>query len=474
VYVTFADGTHGDYEDTPFSKGGQGEIYMARDKLSVLKLYFQQIATPERMKRVDAMIGQYNATEGDPYWDELFTWPQKRAVAPRPGLRMRFVRDLTRMDHYMFGQAFNSLAAEKKGWWIGRVASAIKLARAVNRMSNKGLCHSDLSDRNVMVDPFSGRATVLDCDSIVVPNVLPAEVYGTLEYMAPELIMDMVRHNSPSASVATDRHPLAVLLYRWLLNRHPLLGPKQHDPDPVVDEFMALSVGALFIENPDDHSNRPPSLRQTSDSLGPRMHDLFHRAFIDGLQNPGRRPTADAWEEALIEMLDRIIPCDNSACQQRFFVAPDVGPLRCPNPNCGTLVDFPERIPYLKLRAPRHQRGQIVYVDEDIYPKYIVGWPARPLYAWHAEPSIRSVPTPTGARPSTKPVAMLLFDAGQRQWYLENLALPHMQVGTAHGAQVNWQPVPISARVPLRPHLQILFGQHNVARIAYIELRRVV
>jgi DNA-binding helix-hairpin-helix protein with protein kinase domain len=399
--VTFSDGATERYSDQRFASGRQGEIFKSFDGKHVVKLHQPGSGTAARKSQIDAIIGKYNAVGHDAYWEELFAWPDKRAERPRMGVRMRFVGDLTSIDHFFFQPSFEALAPEKRGWWIGRVAVAIKMARAVERLSNLGLCHSDLSERNLLVDAFDGRMTILDCDSLVIPNVMPPDVLGTKEYMAPELMS--LKERTPS--VVTDRHALAVLLYRWLLYKHPLLGPKQHSPDSDKDEALALGERALFIEHPIDMSNRLPHMNISADSLTPRVRELFHQTFVEALHVPTKRPTAGAWEEALIEMFDHIIPCANPSCVQRFFVAQEMGPLRCSL--CGTPVTYPPEIPFLKLRKPVLDNGVWHYRDEGHHSRFVVGWPERPLYSWHADPNVKAAPDAKGNRPDHRPQAYI-------------------------------------------------------------------
>lgn len=484
--VTFSDGTRQEYEDHPFARGGQGVLHRAKDGRHVVKLYTtlaaQQAAA--RAEQVDKIVGQYNVVGDDPYWDELFTWPDRRVRAPGLGVRMRRVEGLTRMDHYFYNRAYLRLPPEQKGWWIGRVACAIKLARAVGRLSNRGLCHSDLSDKNLLVDPFSGRLTILDCDSLVVPGVLPAAVEGTADYMAPEIVAGRAH-----PTTLTDLHAMAVLLYRWLLYRHPLRGPKHHADDPETDDRLLLGERALYIEHPDDPSNRPRKLQFTADELlTPRMADLFREAFVDGLHAPYKRPMPGRWEEALIELLDAVVPCPNGACEVQFFVAHEARPLRCPV--CHADTSFPARIPFLRLYAPLGGRasasvpdspGATAYGDEGRYPRYVAGWPERPLYGWHADPTVHPVPSASGAPPDTRPRALLRYDAGDGSWYLENLSLPHLRataaagvpLGTVLAGDVEWLDVPVGARVELRQGTALLLGREGRGRMACVELRRV-
>ncbi|MDQ9815927.1 lipopolysaccharide kinase InaA family protein, partial [Acinetobacter pittii] len=64
----------------------------------------------------------------------------------------------------------------------------LKIARAVRRMHAAGLAHSDLSYKNVLVDPSTGSACVIDCDGLVVPGKYPPDVVGTPDFIAPEVL----------------------------------------------------------------------------------------------------------------------------------------------------------------------------------------------------------------------------------------------------------------------------------------------
>ena len=54
-----------------------------------------------------------------------------------------------------------------------------------------------------------------------------------------------------------DNAELAVLIYMYLLYRHPLRGGRVCDMDPSKDEELSMGEKALFIEDPNDPSNRP-------------------------------------------------------------------------------------------------------------------------------------------------------------------------------------------------------------------------
>lgn len=454
--VTFADGSTERYEDKPFAHGAQGEIYRSSDNAHVLKLYHPKHGTPEYAQQLDQIINQYNPTDGNSYWKEVLIWPQKRAVSPRLGARMRFVPDMVRLDHLMYRAAYEALPPAKRGNWLGRVAIALKLARAVDRLANRGICHSDLSDRNVLVDAAEGRIALLDGDGVVIPGIIPAKVLGSREYMAPELVSGSVQ----APSLLTDCHSLAVLLYRLLTYKHPLLGPKRCSSDPDVDERLALGEQALYIEHPTDPSNRPAGMRNTAEMLGPPLRDLFLRAFVDGLHAPEKRPVPYEWLDPLTELWDIMLPCSNPACVQGYFVAPSSGPLVCTN--CETRVEAPEWIPHFEISPPAAGG----YDSTIPAPSHMLGWQGRILYPWH----IRSQPA-SDTFFDAAPYAEIVFDSRERAWYLENLRISDLHGGRDRDGQINWQPIPLHARLRLRPGVRLRFGTENATAEVVVDRR---
>lgn len=84
--------------------------------------------------------------------------------------------------------------------------------------------------------------------------------------------------------------------------------------DEVRDETLSMGEKALFIEHPTDKSNAVKVSQLSSFSLpradpekipytimGPYLTPLFERAFIDGLHDATKRPTADEWESAWLK-----------------------------------------------------------------------------------------------------------------------------------------------------------------------------
>jgi len=473
VEMHFADGSVEQYNDTPLKAGAQGAIYLSRDQRSVVKLYHKDPSNPaqerENRDRIDKLIARFNPTRQDPYWTQFFTWPEKRVDRPGVGYRMRFVSGMRTLDHYIFLKAYSRLPPEEKGWFIGRIAVAIKMVTAADRMARMGLCYPDFSPKNIMVDPFAGHMVLIDCDSLTVPKLLPATIAGTSWYRAPEIITQ----KTTTPSVQSDRHALAVLLYHWFLLRHPLDGDRAPlDPDPDRDDLLHYGEKALYAEHPTDRTNQltDPSLIRTS-ALGPELQKLFQLAFVDGLHQPYARPLPYQWQKGLQHTYDQIVPCASQYCDWRFFVfQPSARPV-CPK--CREPMKNPATLPLLYLHAQKSSTNSVQgspAVRSDAH--YIVGWPQRFLHKWHTHSDVTPFYTDPQNIPDNAPCAV--FACNQKnQWYLQNLTLTEMRYRLAGDPANHWRSWPINGSVQLEPQMEVLFSSRATSFRAMVEMHRV-
>jgi serine/threonine protein kinase len=455
--ITFADGTVESYEDDEFAFGAEGKVIRSKDRMHAVKIYHPDPQhEAERIKRIDTLINELNPSREDPYWASFFTWPEKRVTKPGIGFRMPFVEGLKTLENYYLSKAYKRLKPEERGWFIGRIACAIKLTSAANRLATMGLCYPDFSGKNVMVDPFEGRAVLIDCDSLTVPGRLSAVVEGTRTFRAPELVMRKVM----LPSVYTDRHALASILYHFLLLWDPLKGDKVFDPDPEHDETLRYGEQALYIEHPTDQSNRASKQVYKASMLGPELERLFRLAFVDGLRNQNARPQPYQWRDALYHTYDQVIPCATSQCDWRFFIAIPRGqnhqPLRCPG--CGEAVKAPYSLPYIHLFKHRGTSNPDEYLKDKSKAHYVVGWPGRNLFQWHTRPDTSAAYADPDHVPDTSPRAVFEFDQSANQWYLKNLA-PHAMYYRGAGDVVGmWRQWSANFSIPLTDGMTLQFG----------------
>ena len=354
------------------------------------------------------------------------------------------------------------------GNWLTHLKICLLLARAVRRLHSAGLAHSDLSYKNVLVDPTAGRACVIDVDGLVVPGKYPPDVVGTPDFIAPEVVMTSHLDKADPArqlpSRETDLHALAVLIYMYLLYRHPLRGGQVNDTqDPERDEKLSMGEKALFVEHPTDTANRirldrvKPSELPWADTqklpytiTGPYLSKLFSRAFIDALHDPQARPSANEWETALVKTVDLVQPCLNPQCEQKWYVFNRSYQPACPF--CG--MPFQGTLPVLNLYSSRREN---TFRPDD---HQLLVWNNQSLYWWHANSLI--APNERLAEPQRRRVGY--FVQHQGQWWLVNEGLPDLM------DVAQKQAIPIGERTALYEGQQLLMDRQEGGRLAVVQL----
>lgn len=464
MLVTLADGTYDNYDDDAFAQGGQGTLHLSRDRRWVAKLYHESDST--RVTALNKIIGNYNVTLIDPSAVQLFAWPNAIIKAPRLGVRMANVNQ--QMEHkpltwWIGPRAYKRLSPDIRGTWLNRIGVAIHMARIAWQLHANGLCHSDFSGDNFLANVAYERVVLIDLDSLVVPGVLPPEMLGTGEYMAPEIVIGRMKGRAGTGakpSIYTDLHSLAVLIYQLLLMRHPLKGPRRHDEDAEKDDLLALGERALYIEDPDDISNRPGLTFNGAWLLGDEVDALMRRAFTGGLRNPAQRPLAAEWSDALIRMREQTVPCSNSECEGKAFVLLRDQPAICPW--CGTKVARPAQVPVLRWYEGTGQAGHF-------HPGRgrIVVWQSRTLHRWHIQPGVseRTAKEPDERQP------MAEFQFKQNKWLLANHAIDDLRVVTRGGVRK----ILPDETLPLEDGQQLIMGGQGqgAARLALVAMQKL-
>ena len=492
IRIKTTDGSDIAFEPKHFAQGGMKDVHWVEGRRAVIGFYRNK-PDQKGMERLQAIVGPHRKSilegAGGETLAKLFRWPEALVewngtvgvVVPVFDSQFffqngSFDNDRLRIkgkekEGKWFASAHNRsrfLDPRETGDWLGYLKICIRLARAVRRLHASGLAHSDLSYKNVLVDPLTGDACIIDIDGLVVPDKFPPEVVGTPDFVAPEVVatqhLEITDPRRKLPNMQTDLHALAVLIYMYLTLRHPLKGRKIHDPeDSANDDALSMGKQALFVEHPDDASNRInldyvretelpwADIDQRPMSLcGPLITDLFKRAFIDGLHDPAQRPRADDWERALVLTADMLLPCANASCTGKWFVFDNTHSPTCPF--CGT--GYGQDVPILNLYSARS--GETFRPDNHRVTVYDgIG-----LYAWHANrfksPNERLAPTDRAR--------LAYFQKHAGQWHMVNAGLPDMHDVT--GAN----PIPPGQSVVLTDGAQILLDRSNGGRLIQVQL----
>ena len=456
--------------------------------------FYKKPLTDEDLQRLRSITDAYRIRllfqEGGDYWRELFCWPEKIVhwngqtgiLLPHFNQHFYFQMDNRLKGHEKIGKWFTSaknlqrINPAERGDFLNYLKVSLKVAKAIHRLHMAGLAHSDLSYRNVLIDPSAGNACIIDIDTLVVEGKYPAEVFGTKDFIAPEVMCDKTHKTMPSR--ATDRHALAVLIYMYLLHRHPLRGGHffGDDVDSEQEEFLQLGGQPLYIEHPTNHDNR--NMRREYgieydrwlpwvdlDSFpaekiaGPYLSPLFEKAFIDGLSNPAKRPDGGTWERAIVKTSDHLLKCSNPVCQWKYFYCDGSPEPVCPF--CGTKVigTFPVLHLSSAKKGSRADNYEIVVYD------------SLALYHWHVFKDL--LPNEKIKKEDTSPRAY--FQHYRGEWFFVNLQLPSafeiLPDGTK-GQQI--MPARNGAErggfIKLKQGTRILLSTEEGGRIAEVEL----
>jgi serine/threonine protein kinase len=483
------------YVDNGEPKSGTAKnVYFSPDKKYVVAIFKekQDFNQKERLKKITSdYLNRIKKNEGgDYYLDEIYRWPtdvietngKTGIIVPIYNAKFFFkkgyaTQDLIRGEEkngkWFAGAKFRnrqfplSLDASELGKWLNYFQVCVNLARGVKKMHQMGLSHSDLSYNNVLVDPTTGSACMIDLDGLVVPGLFPAEVIGTADFIAPEVLstkhLSKTDPNRKLPNRLTDLHALACLIYMYLLHRHPLKGGKVHDLDTEKDDLLSMGEKALFIEHPTDKTNRP-KLNQVSkwdlywadiDKLpytitGPYLKELFDQTFIKGLHQPNERPTADMWEQALLKTTDLMQPCTNPSCQQKWYVFDNTNTPRCPF--CGT--KHQGTLPVLDLYF---QFKPSVWKPEN---HRLMVYHNQYLFQWHVN---RNIARNERLTPEQKiPVGYFTFH--NDKWVLVNQKLNSLVDKTEN------KEIPIGSMVEITDGKQLLLSKEDGGRVVVVTM----
>jgi len=472
--ATLADGRTIEYFPDAIGEGAMKQVYFTADRTAVLCFYKNQSTAqdPNRRLRLEAIIEKYNPTTGNPtgdYWQKLFCWPTAIILQPQLGVMTpAYPQNYFFSSGYFTGKEKEStwfvkeklqsmLPKTERGTWLNTFRICLLLARAIRRLHQAGLAHSDLSNNNVLVDPQTGQCLIIDIDSLVVPGLFPPDVLGTRGYIAPEVLstvhlpLDHPKRQHPSTR--TDLHALAVLIYQYLFLRHPLEGPKVNSTvSAEEDDLLSFGSQALFVENPQDTSNRPQDIQIPYTVLGPHLTTLFERAFIKGLHSPYDRPTALEWEKGLIKTWDLLFPCRNKKCPRQWFILDSNAAVKCPF--CGTR--HKEKVLILKLRSQRRPGQWLVDSQVAIYNNLS-------LFKWHVFDNVYP-----GEQADRTPQAYFTFYDGR--WFLVNQQLTSLTLPNDRRVAPNLESGKSGQAVEVKEGMYFQLSQDLYGRIAEVKV----
>ncbi len=323
-------------------EGTQGEVYLVEGPrgYQAVKWYKPDQATPEQRAAI-----RYLVRTGPPYGPagKRFIWPLDlvtREGSPQFGYLMERI-DTTKFAE--LGEVWAHLKPVPDFPALCEIS--FQLVNSYRALHLSGHCYRDISAGNLMFDPVAANVFICDNDNVGVNRQSRCQVWGTMEYMAPEII-----RNEADPSTQTDLYSLSVLLFYLWVWHHPLHGEMEyrfHCWD-IPAKKKVYGETPVFVFDPVDASNRLPedpdyaTARERWSWCPPALKETFTRAFTEGLQSPDRRVTEGEWQNLFSRIKDGIVACPK--CRAENFLAENGIPSVCwhchnpiPVPPCLTI-----------------------------------------------------------------------------------------------------------------------------------------
>jgi DNA-binding helix-hairpin-helix protein with protein kinase domain len=308
-------------------EGTQGEVYLVESPQGrqALKWYKPEQATPDQRTAISYLV-----RTGPPFGaaGKRFIWPLDLVTA-----------DTAKQFGYLMAKIDTQKYAELGEVWAhlkpvpGFVALceiSYELANSYRALHLSGHCYRDISAGNLMFDPKTGDVLICDNDNVGVNRQSRCQVWGTMEYMAPELV-----RGECDPSTETDLHALAVLLFYVWVWHHPFHGEMEYGYHcwDIPAKKQVYGISPVFIFDPDNPANRLPAdpdyaLAGKRWALcPPSLRAMFTRAFTEGLSQPARRVTEGEWQNLFLSLKDSLVSCPH--CRAENFSDTGSSPLTC-------------------------------------------------------------------------------------------------------------------------------------------------
>ncbi|MGD0109469.1 MAG: hypothetical protein ABSC06_36380, partial [Rhodopila sp.] len=278
---------------TMLDSGGEADIYRVMRHPDLLLKVFRTAPLAEDRRRIDRII-----VRRDRALDAVAAWPQGWVqMGGRSALVLPFVTGAHAI-HVLFDRV-SWIGPFPNATWAFMVEVARGAALAVAAIHAAGLAVVDISEKNMLVARH-GRVTVIDCDSFVFIGEGAASISACYSagWPPPELALRLTRE---PRTANHDNFSLARLIFQLLFaGRAPLEPPPGRSPEDPQRVFGFSQIHRVRRPIPGDVALT---------DLPPRVAGYFERAFALPGTHAELRPTAQAWADALTEMLSALQPC---------------------------------------------------------------------------------------------------------------------------------------------------------------------
>ena len=300
------------------AEGGEGGIFSLAGQPDRLAKIYKPDKRRGRETKLAWMTANPPSDPGRARGQAAIAWPEALLYAADrqfAGYVMPYIENTRTLLHVFNPSLRRQVLPDFDVRYLHRAAR--NLASAVHALHTCDYVIGDLNETNVLVAP-TALVTVIDVDSFQVRERRDGQIVfypcpvGRVEYTPAELqgkaLPDEVRQPQH------DAFALAVLLFQLLVGgSHPFRSFWQGSGDPPPLEEKILNGWFPHAATPCGPVAPPPKV--SLDHLYPPLVALMHRCFVDGHENPRKRPLPAEWEAVLSQAEKALTSCAN----QHYF-----------------------------------------------------------------------------------------------------------------------------------------------------------
>lgn len=311
--------------DTPFSRGGEGEICeVINNSDQCAKIYYSQIQTREIEEKLKVMIK--NVPDKSVLYQ--IAWPLD-IIYSNGNKFAGFIMNKIKVSGEL--QAIYRYPPTKYKYltFEQKLIIAQNICAVIDAVHTAGFVFGDFNPCNIGVDMDTGHVAFWDTDTYHIRDKERGITYRCKVcmdgYVAPELLVKCKGinpltgrgYNYEDAPLETftretDNFALAIHIFKLMMNGFTPFGGVLANSNESIST-RAPGVGNVAIEN-DMYCYRPGYIHMSKavadkNTLPVEIVKMFDRAFIDGRINPRMRPNAREWYNALEHFINNLEQC---------------------------------------------------------------------------------------------------------------------------------------------------------------------
>lgn len=356
-----------DLKEPQFAEGGEGKIYHVNGHPDlVAKLYKAGIGDSIREKK---LLQMYKSPPDKSVLDQI-VWPID--ILYNGNTFMGFLmKKFDFNEDLNFIYEYGSAAKYADMPWGNKVRIAKNLCAVLHAVHEAGHIVGDFNPKNVSVNPNTGYVIFLDTDAyhIVDANNTYRCNVGVSEFVPREVQSKMRigldKAPLPTYTRDTDNFTLAVHIFQLLMNGvHPFSCAIIPSMISVMTPNTAESIlngETPFFKN--IHGKQIPKFAPPIDILPKDIQQLFEQAFVDGHNDPTKRPDAKTWFFALEKLEKQLKKC-KKVSHHEYYDSISKCPWCSADSNYSSAVSTAgalKQTPFAAPFAPKKQGGASTY-----------------------------------------------------------------------------------------------------------------